>query len=58
MGKMNKLQSPMQLRLRCISGMNFGKDENLIQSMLVELKLVLLVVKAKCSWNKEPIIKN
>lgn len=48
----------MQLSLKCISGIIFGKDENLTQSVLTELKLVLLVVRAKCSWNKEPTIKN
>lgn len=56
-GKMNRLQGPVQSNLNCISGIIFGKAENLISwHVLREVKLVL-VIKAKCNWDKEPIIK-
>lgn len=36
----------------------FGKVDNRISwNMFMKLKLVLLMIKAECSWDKEPIIK-
>lgn len=49
----------MQLSLNCVSKIIFGKVENLISwSVFMKLKWILVVVKAKCRWDKEPIIKN
>lgn len=49
----------MQLSLNCVSKIIFGKVENLISwSVFMKLKWILVVLKAKCHWDKEPIIKN